>query len=98
MPENINIRLYEDKAKKLKAMSHPHRLFILQGLISNDNCKSDIIRESINLPQSTYSQHIGKLREAGIIKGIRHGPAIHYKIIDEEVTLLIQLLFCQQTQ
>ncbi len=98
MSENINIKPFEDKAKKLKVLGHPYRLFILQKLLANDNCKSITIQESINLPQATYAQHIGKLKESGIIKGIRHGREIHYKIVDKEILkIIISLLFDQQT-
>lgn len=83
---------YENKAEKLKAVSHPQRLCIVKGLLEN-RCNVTRIQECIGLPQSTVSQHLSKLRAAGIIKGERNGPEICYKVIDEEIAGLIRLLF-----
>lgn len=87
-----NFEAYEAKADKLKAISHPHRLCIVKGLLEN-HCNVTKIQECLGLPQSTVSQHLAKLRSAGIIKGERNGLEICYKVVDQEIASVVKVLF-----
>jgi len=89
----MDMKIYETQAEKLKAMAHPHRLCILKGLIDN-KCNVSKIQECLGLPQSTVSQHLAKLRAAGLIKGERNGQEICYKVADEDVMRVVRALFC----
>ena len=44
------------------------------------------------MPQSTISQHLAKLKAAGIIKGIRNGLEIEYQVVDEDAIGIIKTL------
>lgn len=88
----INFNPYEAKAEKLKAISHPHRLCIVKGLLEN-HCNVTKIQECIGLPQSTVSQHLAKLKAAGIVEGERNGLEVHYKVIDKEIANVIKAIF-----
>lgn len=88
----MDLKVYEIKAEKLKAMAHPHRLCILKGLAEN-KCNVSKIQECLGLPQSTVSQHLAKLRAAGLIKGERNGLEICYKVEDEEVRRIVEMMF-----
>jgi len=87
-----NYKRFEEKSDKLKALAHPQRLCIVKGLIEN-KCNVSKIQECLNLPQSTVSQHLAKLKAAGIIEGKRNGVEICYQVADEEVKNIIKLLF-----
>jgi DNA-binding transcriptional ArsR family regulator len=52
-----------------KALSHPARVAILRTLAKKGTCICGEIVEVLPLAQSTVSQHLKDLREAGIIKG-----------------------------
>ncbi len=84
--------MYDDKAEKLKALAHPHRLCIVKGLINN-SCNVTKIQECLELPQSTVSQHLAKLKSAGIIEGTRKGLEICYSVVDEDVINIITQIF-----
>lgn len=88
----IDIKEYERKAEKLKAIAHPHRLCIIKGLIDN-KCNVTKIQECLNLPQSTVSQHLAKLKAAGIIEGHRTGLEVCYSVVDEETIKMIEDFF-----
>ena len=88
----MDLKAYEVKAEKLKAISHPHRLCIIKGLIDN-SCNVTKIQECLNLPQSTVSQHLAKLKAAGIIEGIRSGLEICYRVVDEDTIEVVKKLF-----
>ncbi|HOJ11300.1 MAG TPA: metalloregulator ArsR/SmtB family transcription factor [Clostridiales bacterium] len=88
----IDLKIYEIKAEKLKALAHTHRLCIVRGLIENQ-CSVTEIQKCLGLPQSTVSQHLAKLKSAGIIEGTRNGLEVCYKVVDEEVINILKNLF-----
>jgi ArsR family transcriptional regulator len=47
----------------------------------------------MELPQSTISQHIAKLKAAGIIKGERCGTEITYKLVDKDIINITSYFF-----
>jgi DNA-binding transcriptional ArsR family regulator len=61
-----------------KALSHPVRIRILEILAGNRGCVCGGLVGLLPLAQSTVSQHLKELREAGLIKGEIDGPRICY--------------------
>jgi len=80
------------KSDLLKALGHPTRLCIVKGLIEKENNVSKI-QECLELPQSTISQHLFKLKAAGIIKGERNKLEISYRVVDKNAKKIIAVLF-----
>lgn len=72
----------------LKAMGNPIRFRILQFLSENPVCITGDIVEFTALAQSTVSQHLKVLREAGLIDGEIEGPATCYCISQSGVAFL----------
>lgn len=85
----MDLKIYEKKADKLKALAHPHRLCIVKGLIDG-GCNVTKIQECLGLPQSTVSQHLAKLKSAGIIDGERNGLEICYSVVDQDIIEIIK--------
>jgi len=71
-------------AQLAKALGHPARIAILQFLISKRSCICGDIVNELPLSQSTVSQHLKELKDAGIIKGEISGARTCY-CIDEKV-------------
>lgn len=82
---------YVEYAEKLKVIAHPHRLCIIKGLLEKERNVSTI-QACLGLPQSTISQHLSKLKNAGIILGERAGTEICYKVIDKKIIEIVNLL------
>lgn len=68
----------EEIAQLAKALGHPARLKILRFLLEWEECMVGAIVDQIPLAQSTISQHLKVLREAGLIYGEVDGPRICY--------------------
>ncbi|MEQ8928180.1 MAG: metalloregulator ArsR/SmtB family transcription factor [Fulvivirga sp.] len=66
-----------------KALGHPARIAIIEHLIKSPSCICGDIVEELPLSQSTVSQHLKELKNAGIIKGTIEGPSVCYCINDE---------------
>jgi ArsR family transcriptional regulator len=89
---SIDLKIYDKKAAILRALGHPHRLCITKGLIEN-KCNVSKIQECLGIPQSTISQHIAKLKAAGILEGTRNGLEICYSVVDKDVISIVDILF-----
>lgn len=83
---------YMQKSDLLKAIAHPVRLCIVRGLI-NHQCNVTTMQECLHLPQSTVSQHLAKLKAAGIVEGERNGLEICYKVINKQVKAIVEIMF-----
>ena len=88
-----NPKLFEEKSNILKALAHPIRLCIVKGLLENGGSNVTNMQQCLNMPQSTVSQHLSKLKSCGIIEGERSGLEITYKITDPMIKQLIEILF-----
>lgn len=67
-----------------KALAHPARVAILQLLIKKQTCICGDIVDELPLSQSTVSQHLKELKEAGLIKGDIDGVKVCYCIDEQE--------------
>ncbi|WP_019637278.1 ArsR/SmtB family transcription factor [Paenibacillus fonticola] len=88
-----NFNAYEEAAEMLKALAHPVRLCIVRGLLKNGPCNVSYMQECLEIPQSTVSQHLQKLRSSGIVKAQRQRHEIYYTIENETVRRIVQTLF-----
>lgn len=71
--------ILEARAKVLKAMAHPSRLFILEELEGGERCVGDLT-EMIGADVSTVSKHLSVLRQAGIVIDNKRGNQIFYQL------------------
>lgn len=71
-------------AKYAKALSHPARVAILNVLLKKQSCICGDIVDELPLSQSTVSQHLKELKEAGLIKGDIDGVSVCYCIDEKE--------------
>ena len=71
-------------ARYAKALAHPARIAILNLLAAKATCQCGDIVEEIPLSQSTVSQHLKELKEAGLIKGEIEGAKVCYCIVEKE--------------
>jgi len=67
-------------ARYAKALAHPARIAILRHLASMDNCCFNEISKELPLADSTVSQHMTELKNAGLIQGSFEPPRIQYCI------------------
>lgn len=79
-------------AKYAKALAHPARVAILKLLIQQKTCICGDIVEELPLSQSTVSQHLKELKEAGLIKGDIEGAKVCYCIDEKKWNIAKNLL------
>lgn len=71
-------------ANYARALAHPARIAILKLLIQKQACICGDIVEELPLSQSTVSQHLKELKQAGLIQGDIEGARVCYCIDEKE--------------
>jgi ArsR family transcriptional regulator len=61
--------------------------------LEQGECSVNKIQACLQIPQSTISQHLSKLRDTGIIKGTRQGVEIYYQVVNEDLKKVVKALF-----
>lgn len=90
---NNEIAEFTEAAETLKALAHPIRLCIVKGLLEKGECNVSHMQNCLGAPQSTVSQHLQKLRSAGIIEGVRRGLEVNYRVCDQRIIQLVSVFF-----
>lgn len=86
----------EQLAKFAKALSHPTRIQILKHLEKQSCCFTGDLVDVLPIAQSTVSQHLKELKNAGLIQGEIEPPRIKYCVnmeVWEEARKLFNELF-----
>jgi ArsR family transcriptional regulator len=91
-PIDPNLDPDEETARLAKALGHPARVKILRFLLEREECVVGAIVDELPLAQSTISQHLKVLREAGLIHGEVDGPRICYCADESRIERLRGLL------
>jgi ArsR family transcriptional regulator, virulence genes transcriptional regulator len=68
-----------EAARLLAALANEHRLAILCALVEGERSVGTLV-EAVGLTQSALSQHLAKLRAAGIVATRRDAQTIYYRI------------------
>ncbi len=68
----------EELALLTRAVGHPARVQILRLLVRHESCICGDIVDELPLAQSTVSQHLKVLKDAGLIRGEIDGPRVCY--------------------
>jgi ArsR family transcriptional regulator len=71
--------LFEARARIIKAMAHPTRLFIVDELSKGERCVREL-QDMIGADMSTISKHLSVLRTAGIIADDKRGNQVFYTL------------------
>jgi len=70
---------YETRARVMKALAHPTRLFIVDELAAGPRCVCELTA-MIGADVSTVSKHLAVLRSAGIVADERRGAQVFYAL------------------
>lgn len=71
--------LYEAKAKVLKALAHPTRLWMAEQLAAGEMCVCEFV-DQVEADFSTISKHLSVLKQAGIVEDDKRGKQVWYKL------------------
>jgi DNA-binding transcriptional ArsR family regulator len=87
---HANPKSIEIQAKLFRGFSDPSRLMILEFLRDGARTVSEIVTAT-GLSQSNVSNHLGCLRDCGLVSAEQQGRFVHYALSDERVCQLLEL-------
>ena len=70
---------FEARAKVMKALAHPSRLFIVDALARRELCVRELT-DMIGAHMSTVSKHLSVLKNAGIVAPRKRGSQVYYTL------------------
>lgn len=88
-----NKKYYEVRAKVLKAMAHPSRLFMIEELARGERCVCELT-EMIGADISTVSKHLSVLKHAGLVFDDKRGNQVFYQL---RVPCILNFLGCVES-
>ncbi|WP_241521206.1 ArsR/SmtB family transcription factor [Kineobactrum sediminis] len=81
----------EAAAALLRQLANRNRLMVLCALVEGEKSVG-ALNEQVPLSQSALSQHLGRLRAAGLVTTRREGKLVRYSLTDDKATSVLQLL------
>jgi len=87
----LNEKILEEWVELLKALAHPVRLRLLATLIEGRQCVKNLSK-LLKISQPNVSQHLGILRNKGIVGCKREGSIVCYYIKDERALKIYEIL------
>ncbi|MCB0339633.1 MAG: winged helix-turn-helix transcriptional regulator [Bdellovibrionales bacterium] len=69
-------------AECLKTLAHPHRLRMVQLLLNEEHTVGELAK-ACGIPSHMASEHLGKMKDRGLLHADRRGRAIYYKISEK---------------
>jgi ArsR family transcriptional regulator, zinc-responsive transcriptional repressor len=79
----------DQATQMLKGLGHPLRLAIVLHLADRPRCVHDLV-DLLEAPQPRVSQHLGVLRSARLVRGVRDGREMLYSLEDEHVARIVR--------
>lgn len=89
---------YEERAALLKALSNPVRLQIVHSLLTTGCHNVGCMESRTGMSQSCISQHLQKLRAAGVVTAERSGNEVYYRAASKEVAALMAALMEEEAE
>lgn len=86
----------DSAADKLRILSDPTRLRILWALSQGESSVACLAELSDANPTSV-SQHLAKLRLAGLVRARREGTYMFYVIVDPQIQVLLETVMASTT-
>jgi ArsR family transcriptional regulator len=81
---------FDSRAKIIKAMAHPTRLFIIDELSRGERCVCELT-EMVGADISTVSKHLTVMKNAGIVKDEKRGSQVFYTL---RVACIVNFFSC----
>ncbi|NMA18933.1 MAG: helix-turn-helix transcriptional regulator [Clostridiaceae bacterium] len=77
----------------LKALAHPVRLCLVHKLSQKDHLTVSYFVSCMGASQSNISQHLGKLKDLGIVTFEKEGNFVKYILSNEKVRKIVKTIF-----
>ena len=84
-------RLLELHAATCSILAHPTRLAMIEALQGGERTVTDLV-DAVGTSAGNLSQHLGAMRDAGVVEARREGRYAFYRITDLRILKAFQLM------
>ncbi|PEF43539.1 transcriptional regulator [Bacillus cereus] len=88
----LNVSIYVENAEALKVLAHPVRITILKELIIRGACNVNQLAEILDIPQSTVSQHLLKMKSKKLVMKDRRGVEVYYSAPNKQFNSIVEII------
>lgn len=89
---SIDIKKLEDAASRLRVLSHPMRIAIIELLSENNKMNVTEIYSKLKIEQAAASHHLSMLKNKGMLKSKREGRNTLYFLKQEALQQIIECI------
>jgi ArsR family transcriptional regulator len=82
-------------AELLKVLGHPERLAIVLLTLTEEKCVKELV-EALGISQPKVSQHVGLMKELGILSFRKEGTKVLYRVCNGKVKRIVEVLFGEE--
>lgn len=84
--------MFEEISEVLKVLAHPVRLSLVKIMLAKGPTNVTTMYGDLQMPQSTISQHLSKLKAAKMVTATRKGLEIYYEVTDNRTKSILACL------
>ncbi|HGA0511972.1 helix-turn-helix transcriptional regulator [Bacillus pacificus] len=84
--------IFEEISEILKVLAHPVRFSLVKIMLTKGPTNVTTMYEMLQMPQSTISQHLSKLKATKVVTGTRKGLEIYYEVTDHRAKSILACL------
>jgi len=95
--DDVSQRELLEKAELLKVLGHPERLAIVLLTLYREMCVKELV-EALKISQPKVSQHVGLMKEVGLLTFRKEGTKVLYRVSDRAIREIVELLFKEENQ
>lgn len=87
----IPLEQMEHAAQCLRTLAHPHRLRMVEMLLDGEYTVGELA-EACGIPSHMASEHLGKMRDRGLLAFERRGQCIYYRAADPGLASILECI------
>ena len=99
IPSLLSLEALAQAAECLRTLAHPVRLRMVQMLL-HDEYTVGALAEACGIPSHMASEHLGRMKDRGLLRSERRGRRIYYSIAEPGLAGILECIehrFGQQT-
>jgi len=85
---SIPLETYERAAAALRVLAHPHRLKIIELLLTHEHTVGELA-EQLGLAPAAVSQHLNHMKAHGLLDSQRYGRSVYYRVVNPQAANVI---------
>ena len=90
-PRLTDLNALRQAAECLRVLAHPHRLRMIQVLLSGDYTVSELA-ESCELPTAMASDHLRLMQRCGFLTSERDGRKVFYRVVEPHLKSIMRCI------